>query len=1332
MPFNTALSGLKAASSDLRITGNNISNASTVGFKESRGEFADVYSANILGTGSKTIGSGVKLEEVAQQFEQGTISFTSNSLDVAIDGEGFFILEDEGASTYTRAGLFGLDQDGFIVANSGARLQGFTANDSGSINGILDDIFIQTGNLSPQPTAQVSSRINLDAESTVRAEFGTTIATLGQQIGSAQSGVAADTPSVVNTTGAPAPFDFSVNSNSSITGSAPVTPFDFGINTPSAVTGTQAITGYDFSLNTASALAATSAPVNFNFSNKPSAVTASAATAAFDFSAPNASATFDVTIAGGSGGNGNTTATITLSSNITSIADLLADINDDLVGIDAVAVENPPGSGALEIQAAVAGEASTITVDGFIAGGAAVTLADISSALGGLTDGQASSGATFDVAVVGGSSDGTTTINLTANVTTFQGLVADIQDQLSVSGIAVDVRQDPSNSGRLQFFSTDDGVATAMTVDNFVAGTADTTSTNITDLLGITDGATNVVPGAGAVGTTGSLTAANFDVTIASGSGAGGNRTVTLTLNQNIANGDLDSLVDDLNTQLAAVASPGIDVRVREDPQNAALLQFYAVVAGETSTVSVDNFQVSGVAGDEMTNTTDILGMLGGITEGDTDASGANTAASFQVRLSGGANGSANQTQTITLDSNINTLQDLITDIRDDLQNTGIGIDVREDPSNIGQLQFFSTVAGEASSIDVDPNIALSLGNGVTQLNVENALGRISMGASSGTPDPSGLTGVTGSVGNLTSATFDVTLSGAGANNVGPVTVTLDTNIATLDELIEDIQDELRLTNIGIDVREDPENIGQLQFFATTAGEDSTITINNFDSSNGGVTAANLSAVLNISTGVTIPGIAAVDNGYAPQSVEVVNSRGDATVTTTVSTLEGESAAQIAARFNDVTGVSASATTTAILPAADYVNNTGALNVSVNGVNFSSASLDDLASDINSSTFLGGISAEIDTATGDLSVVSALGADLIFAVSGTDVTDSISVQGPAGNSVTLDLAGGDSAASVGGSVNFILDENVAFANSTPELTGIFGALEADDFTEFTINSFDPSNQDTYNSATSVTVFDSLGNPHVMTQFFVKEPYREDEVGSQTNNWTMYVQIDGENVGDPDSTLAPPSNTLATIAGFTMQFNEAGQLVEAESDVVHITNWTPVDAEGAPTGALGPQNILEGAVLPVADPAVSSNFLVDMGDSSQFGSVFSVNSVDQDGFSTGRLSGLDISATGLIFARYTNGETQTLGQVGLANFANTQGLNSLGGSSWAESFESGEPVVGTPRSASLGALNAGALEDSNVDLSAELVQLIIAQRNFQASAKTIQTIDAVTQTIINLR
>ena len=111
MTFNTALSGLRASSQDLEITGNNIANASTIGFKQSRGEFGDVY-ANSLTGGSNNIGAGIVMQDVAQQFNQGSISFTENSLDLAINGEGFFIVSDNGAQEYTRQGIFGVDDAG--------------------------------------------------------------------------------------------------------------------------------------------------------------------------------------------------------------------------------------------------------------------------------------------------------------------------------------------------------------------------------------------------------------------------------------------------------------------------------------------------------------------------------------------------------------------------------------------------------------------------------------------------------------------------------------------------------------------------------------------------------------------------------------------------------------------------------------------------------------------------------------------------------------------------------------------------------------------------------------------------------------------------------------------------------------------------------------------------------------------------------------------------------------------------------------------------------------------------------------------------------------------
>src|SRR6056297_3290937 len=114
MPFNTALSGLNAASADLKVTGNNIANASTVGFKESRAEFADVFAASSSGISSTAIGTGVRLSGVTQQFGQGNIDFTGNNLDLALNGQGFFVLNDGGSQVFSRAGAFQVDRDGFV------------------------------------------------------------------------------------------------------------------------------------------------------------------------------------------------------------------------------------------------------------------------------------------------------------------------------------------------------------------------------------------------------------------------------------------------------------------------------------------------------------------------------------------------------------------------------------------------------------------------------------------------------------------------------------------------------------------------------------------------------------------------------------------------------------------------------------------------------------------------------------------------------------------------------------------------------------------------------------------------------------------------------------------------------------------------------------------------------------------------------------------------------------------------------------------------------------------------------------------------------------------
>lgn len=271
--------------------------------------------------------------------------------------------------------------------------------------------------------------------------------------------------------------------------------------------------------------------------------------------------------------------------------------------------------------------------------------------------------------------------------------------------------------------------------------------------------------------------------------------------------------------------------------------------------------------------------------------------------------------------------------------------------------------------------------------------------------------------------------------------------------------------------------------------------------------------------------------------------------------------------------------------------------------------------------------------------------------------------------------------------------------------------------------FDPTDPTTYNSSTSLNIYDSQGNAHVMTQYFVK---------TSANTWDMKVLVDGRNPADP------AGEPLPYVMGLT--FNSAGALTAVSDDGSGLFSVDAATKKVTLNAATG--NPPAGGWVPaIADGANWSwngalanpgGIVLDFSKSSQYASTFAVNSVAQDGYTTGELAGLEIDDTGVIFARYTNGQSKVQGQIVLANFANVQGLTPVGKTQWVQSFESGEPVVGTPMSGTLGALQAGALEDSNVELSDQLVNLIVAQRNYQANAKTIETESAITQTIINLR
>ena len=231
--------------------------------------------------------------------------------------------------------------------------------------------------------------------------------------------------------------------------------------------------------------------------------------------------------------------------------------------------------------------------------------------------------------------------------------------------------------------------------------------------------------------------------------------------------------------------------------------------------------------------------------------------------------------------------------------------------------------------------------------------------------------------------------------------------------------------------------------------------------------------------------------------------------------------------------------------------------------------------------------------------------------------------------------------------------------------------------------FDPANPDTYTESTSTTVYDSLGNASPATFFF-----------SQTatpNQWTVNMTVNGTVVGTPQ----------------TLTFSNTGAVTAPAGGALAFNGYAPTD------GAAG------------------MNMSFNFGKSTQYGGGFGVTSIIQDGYSTGQLSTVSIDSAGIVSAVYTNGRTTQLGQLAMANFPNPQGLKQLGDTNWAQTFSSGTVVQGTAGAAGFGSIQSGALESSNVDLTTELVNMITAQRAFQANAQSITTANQLSQTVINI-
>ncbi|WP_127555160.1 flagellar hook-basal body complex protein [Saccharospirillum alexandrii] len=1214
MSFGTGLSGIAAANKDLQVTGNNIANASTTGFKSSRTEFGDAYTNSFLGYGQDKAGAGVRVSNIGQKFDQGNISQTNSALDLAVDGNGFFVMEyPNGSVTYTRSGIFGVDKQGFITGNTGAKLQGFGVDENGIVNGVLTDLEVDTGNQPPRGTHDVDSRVNVPAGAQVLQQDGTITRTNGLAIGAAQTGSLVDTNSTLSTVGFP-----------TTAGSAATYQGD---------------------------------PVGVGLPWTPSAV--------------EASWTFDVTIQGPNINGGTAPLTANLqpfrdTATYNSVADMVSALNgsiqsdSDLAG-KIRAVENPAG---------------TITFE---------------------TNGPYATDGTSFVGLV--NSTGTLLNAGWMNFATPTVTSPVAGTELFTAGGFIDLTSDPGQAANIQ-----GNDQMELEYNNFIPGTNTTLTSGTTlNTLDNTDPFANADAGNDIAFNinVGSLSSA---VTMTVPAGGYANQAAFATAIETAVNGALGANTINANVDGATnrlVLSTGTAVGI--GPED------ISIVHNAGATTSSINMNTVGMAVSSSPAPTRVLG------EPDTP---------FNNQLDVIVDGGAPLTITIPPGSYA-SYNELIDQINTQIQTTpGLAGEVSASHVN-GRLSLERTDIGEFPiDIDVaDPATGESI----------DALGFASSTKTVGT-EP---------VDRSHSFRVNLTVPAPDEDNrSGSVVISLDETILSVDQLAAAINRELAAVPeedyIGVQaevVRDENDN-KKLQFVAIQEGEAAIVSVTNILAPGDDLDVGQLYALLQVDSfdaNYLEVGEAAITNGYPEQSLVLFNEEADERTPITIP--EGATAAEIAALLSEEAGVDAEAETQVRLLAENY-GNSGDMDIIINGQRITANSYQDMVDEINQyqQSSLNSITAALDDDTGDIVITSSTGIDVSVSIDSPNDNDTLTVQGFQGTAPVV-LGGEPDAevnAKIGGFVDIILNEGYTMIEPDPRVTGLFNGLTDSSFEDYTINAFNPDDTSTYNEVASLPIYDSIGNQHQLQLFYVKNPGDENRPNA-LNSWTVYAQIDGENVGDPDTSLPFPENTEPSMASFQLFFNPDGTIDEENTGEFLISNWSPIDPEtGEPTGAYVGLPEAQGGRLPIPDPNVNSNFAISFDGTTQYGGPFARYDFQQDGYASGRLQDLEVGDDGIIFARYTNGEAQVLGQVALASFANNEGLDPVGNTEWKESFASGDATIGEPGTGLLGNLQSAALEDSTVDLSEQLVHLIIAQRNYQASAKTIETANAVTQTIINLR
>ena len=256
--------------------------------------------------------------------------------------------------------------------------------------------------------------------------------------------------------------------------------------------------------------------------------------------------------------------------------------------------------------------------------------------------------------------------------------------------------------------------------------------------------------------------------------------------------------------------------------------------------------------------------------------------------------------------------------------------------------------------------------------------------------------------------------------------------------------------------------------------------------------------------------------------------------------------------------------------------------------------------------------------------------------------------------------------------------------------------------------FDPIDSGTYTAATSVSIYDSLGESHTLSTYYVKD----GTAGAPANSWLEFNYVDDQPVDIVGGqAVASSPGTPVKPAALRLTFDSSGLLQQQ----------LPVIAETVPLGAI----LTNGA-------DTTQTIKVNINNPTQFASAFEVSKLEQDGATVGRLTGIDIGPDGMVAASYSNGRNDKLGMIAMAKFANEQGLSQTGDTGWRASQLSGAAIAGEANSGTFGKINSSALEQSNVNLTSELVNLITAQRNYQANSRTLEVNSKLQDTVLQIR